>query len=348
MTADNNQRLSSLRGVGPQMEQRLAGLGIHSVKDLLFHLPLRYEDRTRLTPLGALVPGASVLIEAEIEHAAIVRGRRSTLVVTISDGTGRVTLRFFHFRVHQARQLSRGTHIRCFGEIRAGYKGLEMIHPSYQRLTPGTETPVADRLTPIYPSTEGLGQNTWIKLTDQALDMLRKGTLELEELLPEKMIGNLKLPTLVEAIDFIHRPPPGADVDALVNRDHPAQHRLAMEELLAHNVSVQRMHRQQRKLHAVAMADSSDDEQAFMDRLPFELTGAQHRVINDIRQDLAQEHPMLRLVHGDVGSGKTVVAALAALRAIGNNHQVAVVAPTELLAEQHLRVFREWLVPLGN
>ncbi len=347
MDLPNKESLTGLRGVGPQLEQRLEALGIHKVQDLLFHLPLRYEDRTRLTPVGALLPGTRALIEGEIEHSATVRSRRSMLVVVVSDGTGRITLRFFHFRAHQGRQLSRGTRIRCFGEVRAGYQGLEMVHPSYQRLTPGREPPVADRLTPVYPTTEGLGQNTWIRLTDQALENMRKGKLALEELLPEMMTRDLKLPSLADAIDFIHRPPPGADVDALINRDHEAQHRLAMEELLAHNVSVQRMHREQRKLSAVPMKIEDRSENEFMDRLEFELTAAQRRVISEIQHDLSQNHPMLRLLHGDVGSGKTVVAALAALRVMGNDRQVAIVAPTELLAEQHLRVFNEWLSPMG-
>jgi ATP-dependent DNA helicase RecG len=265
------------------------------------------------------------------------------LVVVVSDGTGRITLRFFHFRAHQARQLSRGTRIRCFGEARAGYRGLEMTHPSYQRLTPGREPPVADRLTPVYPTTEGLGQNTWIKLSDQALERMRSGELDLEELLPATMIGDLELPGLTAAIDYIHRPPPGADTAALINRDHPAQHRLAMEELLAHNVSMQRLHRQHCELSAHPMSATGELESAFRDALEFSLTGAQQRVVKEIHHDMAGQHPMQRLVHGDVGSGKTVVAALAALRAISNGFQAAIVAPTELLAEQHLRVFSEWL-----
>jgi ATP-dependent DNA helicase RecG len=343
----NTSKLTDLHGVGPQLEQRLQGMGVHSVQDLLFHLPLRYEDRTRLHPIGALLPGTRVLIEGLIEHSTIVRARRSMLVVVVSDGTGRITLRFFHFRAHQQKQLSRGTKIRCFGEVRAGYQGLEMVHPSYTRLTPGREQPVADRLTPVYPTVEGLGQNTWIKLTDQALTALEAGRLELEELLPEAMTRNLKLPSLVDAISYIHRPPPAADVEALVARDHPVQHRLAMEELLAHNVSVQRLHRRQRARQAPVMSTAAATEDSLLECLPFELTGAQHRVAEEIRADLAEAHPMLRLVHGDVGSGKTVVAALAALRATGSGYQVAIMAPTELLAEQHLRVFGDWLKPLG-
>jgi ATP-dependent DNA helicase RecG len=341
------EELGGLRGVGPQLERRLAGLGIHTVQDLLFHLPLRYEDRTRLHPIGAVLPGTRVLIEGRIEHSAIVRARRAMLTVLVSDGTGRIVLRFFHFRAHQKQQLSRGTRVRCFGEVRAGYQGLEMVHPSYQRLVRGRETPIADRLTPVYPSAEGIGQNTWIKLTDQALDALSAGRFELEELLPEAMTRNLRLPALADAIAYIHRPPPDADVSAMAAHDHPAQHRLAMEELLAHNVSMQTLHRRQRARRAPAMPSAPPEETDFLDRLPFRLTAAQERVTGEIRADLAACHPMLRLLHGDVGSGKTVVAALAALRAVGCGHQVAIMAPTELLAEQHLRVFSEWLEPLG-
>ncbi|NND44237.1 MAG: ATP-dependent DNA helicase RecG [Xanthomonadales bacterium] len=347
MNPPANESLTRLRGVGPQLAGRLEGLGIHAPADLLFHLPLRYEDRTRLTPIGALQPGASALIEGRVEHSAIVRGRRAMLVVVVSDGTGRIQLRFFHFRAQQGRQLSRGTRIRCFGEVRAGYQGLEMVHPSYQRLTAGREVPVADRLTPVYPTTEGLGQNTWIKLTDQVLEQLRRGELVLEELLPEKMLTNLRLPALAEALDYIHRPPPDADTEALINRNHPAQHRLALEELLAHNVSMQRLHRQRRSAQATPMTKPAPQETELTGALGFELTGAQRRVVDEIHADLGQAHPMQRLLHGDVGSGKTVVAAMAALRVTGNGHQVAVVAPTELLAEQHFRVFSEWLEPLG-
>jgi ATP-dependent DNA helicase RecG len=342
-----NRQLSDLQGVGPRLQERLGELGIHAIEDLLFHLPLRYEDRTRLHEIGSLRPGAPVLIEGRIEHSAIVRGRRAMLVVVLSDGTGRMTLRFFHFRAHQKTQLARGTQLRCFGEVRAGYQGLEMIHPSYTRIMPGREIPIADRLSPVYPSAEGLGQNTWIRLTDQALAALANDELALEELLPQAMMRNLRLPALAEALQYIHRPPPNADVAALTDRSHPAQHRLAMEELLAHNVSMQRLHRSQRARTAPAMTKSSALEERFLTGLPFSLTGAQTRVCSEIFGDLNQAHPMQRLVHGDVGSGKTVVAALAALRALGNGYQVAIMAPTEILAEQHLRVFSGWFRPLG-
>jgi ATP-dependent DNA helicase RecG len=341
------EQLARLRGVGPRLAERLGEIGIHHVQDMLFHLPLRYEDRTRLHAIGALQPGERALIEGRIEHSAIVRGRRAMLVVVVADGTGRINLRFFHFRAHQHRQLARGTRLRCFGEVRAGYQGLEMIHPSYTRLLPGREPAIADRLTPVYPTVEGLGQNTWISLTDQALATLERGTLELEELLPEAMTRNLRLPSLAAALAYIHRPPPDADLAALAEHQHPAQHRLAMEELLAHNVSMQRLHRRQRARAAPPMPRATEAEDRFRERLPFELTNAQARVCREIWEDLAGAHPMQRLLHGDVGSGKTVVAALAALRAIGNGYQAAVMAPTEILAEQHLRVFSEWLRPLA-
>jgi len=339
--------LTDLQGVGPKLAEKINALGIHQVKDLLFHLPIRYEDRTRIHPIGSCRPGQRLLIEGQVEHSAIVRGRRSMLMVVLSDGTGRITLRFFHFRAYQKQQLSKGTLLRCFGEARVGFQGLEMVHPSYTRLSGYGDEPIADRLTPVYPTTEGLGQNSWIKLTDQALALLRRGELELEELLPRDLLGQFKLSSLARALDYIHRPPPDADVAALIMRDHPAQKRLAMEELLAHNLSMQILHRQQRQRRAPEMSVCSSAEKDFLQRLPFDLTGAQQRVAKEIQDELALPAPMLRLVHGDVGSGKTVIAALAALRAIGNGYQTAITAPTELLAEQHLRVFSEWLLPLG-
>jgi ATP-dependent DNA helicase RecG len=339
--------LSQLRGVGPGILGRLEKFGISGVQDLLFHLPLRYEDRTRVLPIGSLYPGAHTQVEGEIEHTAIVPGRRPMLVVSLSDGTGRLTLRFFHFRHSQKAQLGRGTRLRCYGEARGGTRGLEMVHPSYTRLAEGVDHPVADRLTPVYPTTEGLAQASWLKLTDQALQLLQQQRLELEELLPPSLLRNLKLPTLRAAIPFIHRPPLGADVAALVERRHPAQQRLALEELLAHNLSMQALHRWQKKLAAPRLHEATGLESKFIQSLPFRLTSAQQRVIAEIRADLARSHPMHRLLQGDVGSGKTVVAALAALRAIGGGYQVAVMSPTELLAEQHLQSFSAWLQPLG-
>ncbi len=339
--------LRDLRGVGPRLESSLNQLGIHSAQDLLFHLPFRYEDRTRIHPIGPLYPGARVLREGEVEHAAIVRGRRAMLLVVIADGTGRITLRFFHFRAAQKQQFSKGTRVRCYGEVRGGYQGLDMVHPSYKRILSEQDEAVSDRLTPVYPSVEGLGQASWIKLSDQALTLMRSQQLELEELLPNDLRGNLQIPSLANALAYIHRPPVGADVAALVERRHPAQQRLALEELLAHNLSMQQLHRRQRKYRAPALTLVTELEHSFIERLPFKLTGAQQRVIDEIQADLAKTHPMQRLLQGDVGSGKTVVAAMAALRTMGNGYQAAIMAPTELLAEQHLRSFSEWLEPMG-
>ena len=339
--------LRSFNGVGPRLEETLAELGIRTAQDLLFHLPFRYEDRTRVYPIGGLYPGATVQVEGEVEHATIVRGRRSMLVVVLADGTGLITLRFFHFRHTQKQQLTRGTRLRCYGEVRSGFRGLEMIHPSYRRLFGRDDDALSDRLTPVYPAPGKIGQATWLKLTDQALERLQRGDLALDELLPPGLGEGDEMPSLAEALNYIHRPPAGADVAALVERRHPAQQRLAMEELLAHNLSMQQLHRRQRAFRAHPMPKGSELEADFLQRLAFRLTDAQKRVIAELHHDMAQRHPMQRLVQGDVGSGKTVVAALAALRAIGSGFQVALMAPTELLAEQHLRSFSAWLEPLG-
>ncbi len=347
--------LVKLNGVGPALADKLAELDIHRVEDLLFHLPLRYEDRTRLHRIGGLFPGATVQIEGVVEHAAIVPGRRAMLVVVVADGTGRITLRFFHFRAAQKRALSAGTRLRAFGEVRAGFRGLEMIHPSYRRLPKGEDTPLADRLTPVYPGAGGIGQARWNRLTDQALELLARGKLALEELLPGELLESaagqhrvFRTISLQDALQFIHRPPPDADVAALIERRHPAQQRLALEELLAHHLSMLRIHRGRRRMGAPKLESSETElESDFQARLPFRLTSAQARVIEEIHADMARRHPMQRLIQGDVGSGKTVVAALAALRAIGNGFQVAITAPTELLAEQHLASFKDWMSPLG-
>jgi len=339
--------LRELHGVGPRLESSLSQLGIHSVQDLLFHLPFRYEDRTRIHSIGGIYPGAQVQVQGRVERSTIVRARRSMLVVVLRDGTGRITLRFFHFRAAQKQQLSPGTQLRCYGEVRAGFQGLEMVHPSYKRILKESDETLSDRLTPVYPSVEGMGQATWIKLTDQALALLESGTLALEELLPMGLLEELRTSSLAQAIAYIHRPPAGADVAALVERRHPAQHRLAVEELLAHNLSMQQLHRQQRSFHAPVLNKPTPLEPQFLGELPFSLTAAQKRVIDEIHEDLGKDFPMQRLVQGDVGSGKTVVAAMAALRAMGNGYQVAITAPTELLAEQHLSNFTQWLEPMG-
>jgi ATP-dependent DNA helicase RecG len=314
------------------------------VQDVLFHLPLRYEDRTRVVPIGSLRNGDRAVIEGEIQLAEVVFRRRRTLLVRIADGTGYVTLRFFHFSAAQQAQLGRGQRLRCFGEVRPGPGGLEIVHPEYRRMLSDAGA-APDALTPIYPTTEGVQQGRLRALTDLALGVLAQGALT--DFVPPGVLDAFDLPLLENALRFVHRPPPDADVAALLEGRHPAQRRLAFEELLAHQLSLRLLRQAADKDLAPALPQRSDLVDRCRARLPFALTGAQQRVWAEIERDLARAQPMMRLVQGDVGSGKTVVAALATVRAVEHDGQVAVMAPTELLAEQHARNFHAWLEPLG-
>ncbi|MEW5757505.1 MAG: ATP-dependent DNA helicase RecG [Pseudomonadota bacterium] len=335
--------VTALKGVGPRMAERLARIGIHTVQDVLFHLPLRYQDRTRITPLGALRPGDEAVVEGTVELTEIRFGRRRSLLTRISDGTGFLTLRFFHFNSQQKDSLARGARIRCFGEVRSGPSSLEIVHPEYRLIGAHDPVPVEEHLTPIYPATEGLHQQTLRGLMRQAL--ARREVLE--ELLPDELLAARGFPALAEAVHFLHQPPPEVALAALEQGHHPAQQRLAFEELLAHQLSLRLVHQRMQRQPAPVLASDGHLRTAFRARLPFQLTTAQQRVNDEISADLAQPHPMQRLVQGDVGSGKTVVAALAALTALECGYQCALMAPTELLAEQHARNFQNWLAPLG-
>jgi len=339
------QPVTALRGVGPALAEALARLGLHTVQDVLFHLPLRYEDRTRVVPVGTVRNGDRAVIEGEIQLAEVVFRKRRTLLVRLTDGTGFVTLRFFHFSAAQQAQLIRGTRLRCFGEVRLGPGGLEIVHPEYRRVLPDTGGAAADSLTPIYPTTEGVQQGRLRALTDLALTLLSRGAIA--DFVPAGVLDAFDLPTLEEAVRYVHRPPPDANVALLTEGRHPAQRRLAFEELLAHQLSLRLLRQAADRDHAWELPRSSDLADRCLASLPFRLTGAQRRVWVEIERDLAAAHPMMRLVQGDVGSGKTVVAALAALRAVEHGAQAAVMAPTELLAEQHARNFSGWLEPLG-
>jgi ATP-dependent DNA helicase RecG len=335
-----------LRGVGPALAAKLAECGVHRVEDLLFHLPLRYQDRTRVTPIGALREGVDAVVEGEIRAADVVFGRRRSLVARLQDGSGTVTLRFFHFSAAQKNNLSPGTRLRCFGQVRRGGSGLEMYHPEYRqaprRSAEGSGEPVEEALTPIYPTTAGIGQNQWRKLCGQALTHLRHS--QPADLLPT----DHRYPyALSEAIQYLHAPPPDAPLELLREGRHPAQLRLALEELVAHHLSLRELRALQQQEGAPALPPRGKLLQTFLGTLAFAPTAAQRRVLGEIAADLAQPFPMLRLVQGDVGSGKTLVAAGAALQAIANGYQVAVMAPTEILAEQHWRTFSQWFTPLA-
>ena len=337
--------LTDLSGVGPALAKKLERLGVYRVEDLLFQLPLRYEDRTQLVRLGALVPGMRCLVTGEVLLAETVyRGRRN-LLVRISDGSGQLTLRFFHFSKSQEAQFRNGAHLTCFGEVRRGAGGLEMIHPEYRLLRETQDPSTDDRLTPIYPATEGVQQGRLRSLSDQALARMRKSPPA--ELLPASILDKLGMPTLADAIHYLHRPPKDADVGLMQAGRHPCQQRLAFEELLAHYLSLKNLRALADTVAAPPLGGGRDEVDAFIRDLPFRLTGAQQRVVGEVLSDLEEPHPMMRLIQGDVGSGKTVVAAIACLKAVSSGVQAAIMAPTELLAEQHWRSFSDWFRPLG-
>ncbi|MEJ2127987.1 MAG: ATP-dependent DNA helicase RecG [Woeseiaceae bacterium] len=337
--------LTVLNGVGPALAKKLERLSLARVEDLLFLLPLRYEDRTQLVRIGSLQAGSRCLATGEVLLAETVyRGRRN-LLVRISDGTGQLTLRFFHFSKAQVAQFQQGVHLTCFGEARKGSAGLEMIHPEYRILREGQDAAVNDTLTAIYPATEGVQQGRLRNLTDQALRMMQQHPPE--ELLPRDVRDRLGLPELAEAVRYLHRPPADADVERMLAGTHPCQQRLAFEELLAHYMSLRKLRALAQTEKAHPLTGGTEEVASFVDSLPFTLTGAQQRVVDEILSDLSQPHPMMRLIQGDVGSGKTVVAAIACLKAISSGVQAAIMAPTELLAEQHWRSFGDWFRPLG-
>jgi ATP-dependent DNA helicase RecG len=340
-------KVTVLRGVGPNLADKLKQLGIASIQDLLFHLPLRYEDRTRLVPLADIRPGQQVAIEARVEQCQVVMARKRSLICHVSDGRHILMLRFFYFSKSQQQGFKPGQRIRCFGQVRLGRKGLEMIHPEYRLLSDEHVSNMEETLTAIYPTTEGLQQASWRKLMQQALTILIQSP-QLSEYLPSDLLNELGYSAdIKQALLYIHRPPPDADLKQLLEAKHPYQQRLAFEELLAHHLSLRKLRQKAKHYDAVALTPQHTLTQRLIEQLPFHLTEAQQRVSQEIQQDLTQAHPMLRLVQGDVGSGKTIVAALALLVAIENNYQAALMAPTELLAEQHYQNFQRWLSPLG-
>ena len=333
--------VSAIKGVGGKVAEKLAHLGIETVQDVLFHLPLRYEDRTRIYAIADLMPLMHGTVLGEVLSSEIQLGKRRSWLVKIKDGSGVLTLRFFHFSAAQKNAVTPGVLLRCFGEAKRGPRGLEMLHPEYRLHNDELLSEVSETLTPIYPTTEGLRQATWRNLTDAALLFLQRSQPD------EYLAGSLAQSwSLTEALQYIHRPPPDASLQLLELGKHPAQQRLIIEELVAQQLSMYKLRSQSQQQQAIALHIDTKLQQRFLAALPFAPTGAQQRVTAEIRHDLAQTLPMLRLVQGDVGSGKTLVAALAALTAISNGYQVALMAPTELLVEQHEDNFARWFSPL--
>lgn len=340
--------IQNLTGVGPRSQQLLQQLGLETVQDLLFHLPFKYQDRTRIKPIANLQEGDHALIEGEVKTVNIVPGRRPSLLCQLSDHSGSIYLRFFHFNATQKNQLKAGVKLRCFGEARRAFRhyGLEMIHPEYRQFHAAHELPVNSYLTPVYPATQGLTQNLLRRLVDQALQRLLPSEKSLE-LLPETLLKPFQFTDLVSALKYVHRPPPEADVDLLLRGEHPMQKRLAFEELIAQQLNLQQSRLLAQKASAQVVNGDAELRNRFLQNLGFQLTAAQQRVIAEIDHDLAQPYPMLRLLQGDVGSGKTLVAAMALQSAVAGGAQAVLAAPTELLAEQHWQNFQRWFHPLG-
>ena len=336
--------ITALRGVGPALAKTLQRLGVTQVQDLLFVLPRTYEDRTRIVPMGTLADGIRASIEGEILLTEVAHRKRRQLLCRIADGSGSLTLRFFHFSASQQEGLARGTRLRCFGEVRRGPAGLEMVHPEY-RLVLETADPLEDTLTPIYPLTEGLPQGRLRGLIGRSLRELESAGVQ--DWVPPQVLAALELPSLREALMLVHRPPRDTRLEDLLGGRHPGQRRLAFEELLTHHLALKLMKRAAQTDAAWPLEDAQGLQDRFLSQLPFKLTGAQRRALAEVDADLRASVPMSRLLQGDVGCGKTVVAAAAAARAAGSARQAVLMAPTELLAEQHWRSFKDWLEPLG-
>lgn len=341
----DTQDVRGLKGVGDAMAEKLAKLHLNTVQDLLFHLPIRYQDRTRVVPIGHLRFGDEAVIEGQVTGCEIKMGKRRSLLCRLKDGTGTLCLRFFHFSAAQKKQLESGKKVRCFGEIRRGSTGFEIYHPEYKLIDDNATLHESDQLTPIYPLTDGLTQAKIRQLCEQALERLTP--YNLQEWLPDEIRQQFSLPNLSDAIRFLHHPTTDANLELLRSGSHPAQYRLSFEELMAHQLSLIGKKIKAKEDKAIRVTESGALAQGLLGQLPFSPTNAQHRVFQEVLQDLGSGHPMLRLVQGDVGSGKTLVAALAAAAVVQAGFQVAIMAPTEILAEQHLANFTQWFQPLG-
>lgn len=346
-STQDNSELTQLNGVGPKSLEKLHRLGIFSLRDLLFHLPSRYEDRTRIKQIARLLVGESAVIEGEIVSSQVKFGRKRSLLVRITDGSGFIQLRFFHFSKAQENKLSNNKKIQCYGEIRRGPDGLEIVHPEYLLTNESKSSLLRDKLTPIYPVAEGILQKTLRKIIEQALGILNNKTGLLNDLIPTQIASQMQLASLKESITELHNPDPETDKSIFINGKHPAQKRLILEELLAHHLSMRQLRQKAQSNNSPAFPPSHKLLEKFKTQLPFSLTNAQSRVITEIQKNISTTTPMLRLVQGDVGSGKTVVAMATAIQAIESGFQVALMAPTEMLAEQHFENISNWSEGLG-
>lgn len=346
-TESEQNSVRRLKGVGPRVLEKLTRLRIHTIDDLLLHLPLRYQDRTRVVPIGSLRAGDDAVIEGEVLLTEVTFGKRPTLLSRIADGTGSITLRFYYFNASQKDALARGARVRCYGEARSRDRALEMIHPEYRVVSATTAPQDEQHLTPIYPTTEGLNQLSLRRLTSLALEWWQLHAAQRADPLPDAVLRQFRLSYLREVIAFVHQPPPNADQALLETKRHPAQQRLIFEELLAQHLALRRLRASAQRHLAPALPPDGTLTRQFIHDLPFTLTGAQRKTIAEITADLASHQPMQRLVQGDVGCGKTIVAAYAALHAVEAGYQVALMMPTELLAEQHFKNFSRWFAPLN-
>ena len=338
------QSIQSLKGVGPKSASLLNNLGIFTIPDAVMHLPFRYEDRSFITPIGEANYQAPVLIEGEIMKSSVVfRGRRM-LFTEIYDGTGKLTMRMFNFAMAQHKALEEGKMIRCYGNITPGPNGKQMIHPQYQVFEKDVEIEIEENLTPIYPTTSGLQQNKLKKIIEDSLRFCEE-----HDLLKENLnSGNYsEFGNLLETLKFLHKPPVNTDIEELIEGKHPAQKSLIKEELIAHMLCAGILKNELEGRTGPSMGNESEEENRFLDTLPFDLTNAQKRSWEEIRNDLTDVKPMRRLLQGDVGSGKTLIAALSALHSHSNNWQTAFLCPTEILAEQHFNSFQAWFNELG-
>ncbi len=343
------QSVRFLKGVGPKVGEKLQKLGLETQRDLLFHLPLRYEDRTQVTPIGRLQPGRKQLIEAEVLQVAVNFRRqgpsRRVLVARLEDHSGLLAIRLFFFSSRQQQQLQKGNRLRLFGEVRIAQGELEMIHPEFEVLDPLNPSPLEQNLTPVYPTTEGLHQLSITKIIRQVIFQLDRD--DMPETLPEAWLSRNNFPDFKSAMLSLHSPQQQTDTELIASRRHPAQYRFIVEELTAHRLALLERRISVRKMKNPSIKTDGELHQKLIENLPFQLTMAQQRVMAELMQDFGRSQPMMRLLQGDVGSGKTVVAALACLPVVESGFQAAMMAPTEILADQHYQNLLTWLTPLG-